>query len=276
MMFGNMIIEINCLSYFSGKSTSSEGSDDKIFDDKQLAQLTEALDNCNENLDVIFVAQISPDGKKKIDKRKKIFKILSKYNSKEFLQIPSYKTEELETWIKQQASKKELKISSEIASKILLQVGSNLRLLNSELEKLKIFANDKPVTLDMVKEICVTNEDLFVFVDYLINNNISKALEEYQKLLSKKHPLEILSVLQTLIRGKIQIKALSIKKSPDEIAKIINMHPYRVKLEMQKLKNITLKNLVKMKENLTNAEYKIKTGQATLEMDREVEYAILQ
>jgi DNA polymerase-3 subunit delta len=276
MMFGNMIIEINCLSYFSGKSTSSDGSDDKSFDDKQLMQLTEALDNCNENLDVIFVAQIAPDGKKKIDKRKKIFKILSKYNSKEFLQIPSYKTEELENWIKQQASKKDLKISSEIASKILLQVGSNLRLLNSELEKLKIFANDKPVTSDMVKEICVTNEDLFIFVDYLINNDISKALEEYQKLLSKKHPLEILSVLQTLIRGKIQIKALSIKKSPDEISKIINMHPYRVKLEVQKLKNITLKNLVKLKENLTNAEYKIKTGQATLEMDREVEYAILQ
>jgi DNA polymerase III delta subunit len=54
------------------------------------------------------------------------------------------------------------------------------------------------------------------------------------------------------------------------------MHPYRVKLEMQKLKNITLKNLVKLKENLTKAEYKIKSGQATLDMDREVEYAILQ
>jgi DNA polymerase-3 subunit delta len=276
MMFGNMIIEINCLSYFSGKSAKSEGSDDKGFDDKQLAQITEALDNCNENLDIIFVAQNSPDGKKKIDKRKKIFKILSKYNSKEFLQIPSYKMDELESWIIQQATKKDLKISKEIASVMLLQIGSNLRMLDSELEKLKIFANDKPVTTDMVKEICVTNEDLFVFADYLINDKKSKALEEYQKLLSKKHPLEILSVLHTLVRGKIQIKALSIKKSPDEIAKIINMHPYRVKLEVQKLKNITLKNLVKLKENLTNAEYKIKSGQATLEMDREVEYAILQ
>jgi hypothetical protein len=33
---------------------------------------------------------------------------------------------------------------------------------------------------------------------------------------------------------------------------------------------------VKLKENLTKAEYKIKSGQATLDMDREVEYAILQ
>ena len=54
------------------------------------------------------------------------------------------------------------------------------------------------------------------------------------------------------------------------------MHPYRVKLEMQKLKNVSLKDLVKLKENLTNAEYRIKSGQATMEVEREVEYAILQ
>ena len=59
MMFGKMLIEINCLSYLSGKS------DDKSFDDKQIAQITEALDGCSENLDVIFVGQIPPDSQKK-------------------------------------------------------------------------------------------------------------------------------------------------------------------------------------------------------------------
>lgn len=270
MMFGKMLIEINCLSYLSGKS------EDKSFDDKQIAQITEALDNCGENLDVIFVAQLLPDSQKKIDKRKKFFKLLSKYNAQEFNQIPSYKTAELESWIKQQAKTKDLKINDEIASAMLLQVGANLRMLDSELEKLKIFSADKPITKDMIKEICVTNEDLFVFADYLIYDDRVKALEEFQKLLSKKHPLEILSVLHTLLHGRIQIKAYSAKHSPDEIAKIINMHPYRVKLEVQKLKNVSLKNLVKLKQNLTTAEYKIKSGQATLDVDREVEYALLQ
>lgn len=54
------------------------------------------------------------------------------------------------------------------------------------------------------------------------------------------------------------------------------MHPYRVKLEVQKMKNVSLKDLVKLKENITNAEYRIKSGQSTLDIDREVEYAILQ
>ena len=271
MMFGNMVIEINCLSYLCGKS-----SEDGAFDDKQIAQIKDALDTCGENLDIIFVAQIPPDSQKKIDKRKKFFKLLSKYNAKEFLQIPSYKTAELESWIKQQAKSKDLKLADKVVSEILIQVGANLRLLDAELEKLKIYAGENPVTVDMVKEICVTNEDLFVFADYLIDGNITKTLEEYQKLLSKKHPLEILSVLHTLLHGKIQIKAYSSKYSPDEIAKMINMHPFRVKLEVQKLKNVSLKNLVKLKKNLTEAEFKIKSGQSGLDVDREIEYAILQ
>lgn len=271
MMFGKMLIVINCLGYLSGKKAEESG-----FDEKQLKELAQTLENCSENLDVIFVAQLPPDSQKKIDKRRKIFKILSNFNSKEFLQIPSYKTAELEGWIKQRANKKDLKLPGNVVSLMLVQIGSNLRMLDSELEKLKVYAGDKPVTEEMVKEICTTGEDLFGFSQYLIAGKISQALEEYQKLLSKKHPLEILSFLHTQIKNCIEIKAYSGKYSQDEIAKMINMHPYRVKLELQKLKDVPLKNLVKLKQNLTQAEYKIKTGQSVMDIEREVEYAILR
>ena len=128
----------------------------------------------------------------------------------------------------------------------------------------------------MIKEICVTGEDIFAFTDSLVEGDIAKALAEYQKLLAKKHPLEILSTLHTGLRNSIKIKGYSNKYSSDEIARMINMHPYRVKLEMQKLKNVSLKNLVRLKENLIEAEYKIKTGQSSMDTEREVEYAILR
>ena len=271
MMFGNMVIEINCLSYLSGKSP-----DDCGFDDKQIAQITQALDSCSENLDIIFTAKLPPDSKKKFDKRRKFFKLLAKYNSKEFLKIPSYKTTELENWIKQQAKSKELKLSDSVVSEILIRVGANLRMLDSELEKLKIYAGNNSVTVDMIKEICTTNEDLFVFADYLIDGKLTKALEEYQKLLSKKHPLEILSVLHTLFHSKIAVKANSAKYPPDKIAKIVNMHPFRAQLEVQKLKNVSFKKLVNLKKNLTDAEFRIKSGKSCLDIDKEIEYAILQ
>ena len=97
MMFGKMLIVIDCLNYFSAKK-----SEDAVFDDSQMSELEEALNNCNENIDVIFVAEIPPDSQKKIDKRKKIFKLFSKFNPKEFVQLPAYKTQELEGWIKNQ------------------------------------------------------------------------------------------------------------------------------------------------------------------------------
>src|SRR5574344_1772315 len=125
MMFGKMLIEINCLPYVSGKSTDDEGG----LDNSQIEQLTQALDIVGENIDIIFVAQISPDSKKKIDKRRKFFKVLSKYNAKEFNQIPSFKTAELEQWIKQQAKTKDLKLSDSVVSELLIQVGGNLRLV---------------------------------------------------------------------------------------------------------------------------------------------------
>lgn len=269
MMFGKMLIVIDCTKYFSAKSEDS-------FDDKQIKQLTSSLDNCSENLDIVFKACIDPESKKKIDKRKKIFKLLSKYNAKEFLQIPSYKTAELESWIKTQAQSKNIKITNEAISQLLLQVGVNLRLLDSELEKLKVFAGKNSVSIDMVKEICVNNEDMFAFIDYLTVGNKIKALEEYQKLLSVKHPLAILLTIHTILHNKIQIKAFSSQYSPDEIAKMLNMHPYRVKLEINKLKNSSIKDLVRLKQNLTNAEYRIKSGQSNIDMSREVEYALLQ
>ena len=271
MMFGKMLVVIDCLSLLSGKK-----SNESSIDDKQIKQLTEALDNVNENLDIVFKAILPKDSQKKIDKRKKIFKTLAKYNAQEFLQIPSYKTAELESWIITRANSKKMKISQPVAAQMLMQIGSDLRLLDTELEKLKIFANKESITVDTVKEICVTNEDLFVFVDCLAGEDIAKTLVEYRKLLMKKHPLEILSALNTMLHKKIQLKFYGTKFSPDEIAKMTNMHPYRVKIELGKLKNTSLKYLVNLRKNLTKAEYKIKSGQSELDIGKELEYAILQ
>jgi len=276
MMFGKMLIVIDCVNYFKSKKKDSENEGG--FDDGQIKQIESVLDNVNENLDIVFRAYCAPDSRKKtsIDKRKKLFKILSKYNSQEFNQIPAYKTAELETWIKNQAKIHDLKINPDAVSLLLLQVGSNLRMLDSELEKLKVFAKEKSATKEMVKEICVSNEDLFAFIDDVVAGSKLKALEQYNKLISTRYPLSILATLHSSLKEKIFIKANGNKYSQDELAKMIGMHPYRVKLELQKLKQVPLKNLVALKENLTDAEYKIKTGQSNLAPEREIEYAILQ
>ena len=159
---------------------------------------------------------------------------------------------------------------------IISQIGNNLRQINGELDKLKLFAYPKDiVTAPMVREICISNEDLFAFSDFLMENQKDKALLEYRKLLDTRYPLEILSTLQTMLRSWIILKAKAKTSSTMELSRLIGMHEYVVKLNLQKLKNTDLKSLVKLKQNLTDAEFKIKAGLA-LDVEKEVENALFR
>ena len=252
-MFGKMLIIINCETYFS-----------KTFDDKELKQIEEALEDNSENTDIVFCAIYPRNEGKKPDSRKKLFKILSKYNAKEFPSIPSYKTAELELWVKKQAKSKGLEIANDATNAIIAQIGNNLRELDGELEKLKLFIHPSTkVSKEHVREFCISNEDLFAFSDYLMQGERDKALLEYRRLLEKKYCLEIVAALQTMLRRWIVLKAKSGINSTFELSKLTGLHEYVVKLNLQKLKNTNLKDLVTLKQNLTEAEFKIKSGQST-------------
>ena len=262
MMFGKMLVVIKCLDYFS-----------KTFEDKEIKEITKALEDNNDNLDIVFVAQLPRDEGKKLDSRRKLYKLLSKFNVKEFPVIPSYKTAELEAWIKKQAQSKKMKLTQDALTSIITQIGNNLRQINSELDKLQIIAYpDNVVSGEMVKENCVSNEDLFAFSDYLLAGEKDKALKEYRKLLDKKYCLEIVSGLQTMVRRWIVLKTKSAEASSFELARITGQHEYVVKLTLQKLKKANLKDLVNLKNNITKAEYRIKSGQS-LNPESEIENA---
>ena len=265
MMFGKMLIVINCLDYFS-----------KTFEDKEIKQIEQALENNNENLDIVFAARLPRGEGKKLDSRKKLFKLLSKQKSHEFAVIPSYKTAELESWIIKTGKNKGIKFEKGSLTAIITQIGNNLRQIDKELDKLKLFAHpSNTITANMVKEVCISNEDLFAFSDFLMENKLDYALLEYRKLLESRYPLEILSTLQTMIRRWIILKMKAKSATSIELSRLTGMHEYVIKLNLQKLKNTQLKDVVKLKNNLTEAEYKIKTG-LVLDVEKEVENALFR
>ena len=245
-------------------------------DDKQIKQIEEALEFSNDNADIIFTAKFSADSGEKIDKRKKLYKLLSKYNSEECLSIPAYKTAELSSWIMKFAKEKDLKISQGVAEYIIFQVGNNLRLLNNELEKVKVYISPNNIVDEtVVKEICVNNEDIFAFSDYVMLGQTDKAIFEYNKLLQTTFPLVILAGLQKNVRQWITLKARGKSMSDIELSRLLGIHEYRVKLISQKLRNVELKRLVKLKENLTTAEYRVKAG-LSQDVEDEVKYAFIR
>ncbi len=264
MMFGKMLIVINCLDYFS-----------KSFEDSQNKQIEEALSLVSDEVDIVFTAILPRNENKKLDTRRKIFKILSKYNSQEFPTIKSYKTDEIINWINKYSRKLSIKVENDAAISLVEQIGNNLRELANELEKLKLSVYpQKTVKKEDVKSICITNEDLFVFTDYIMSGKIDLAILEYRKLLSKKHEMEILSALQTMLKKWVVIKLNEKKMSAIEISKLTGMHEFVVKNNIQKMKNHSLKDMINLKQKLLDAEYKIKSGQA-LNSKEVIENAII-
>lgn len=266
MMFGKMMIVINCFDLLSAS-----------LEDKQIEEISSALNNNTDMLDIFFVAKYpKEDKKKKPDSRRKIFKLLSKFNKQEFSSIPTYKTAELISWINKMGKEKGITVQTDAANLIIENVGNDLRQYNIELDKLQLLAYpNKTVTKEMVNEVCISNQDLFNLTDYIMAGKKGKALLEMRRLLDKKHPMELLAPIQTLLKKWIFLKLNSKNMSCAELGHQTGQHEFVVKKTLEKLKNIKAKELVDLRKNLTEAEYRIKTGQAFNPVE-ELENAIIR
>ncbi len=266
MMFGNMLTVINSENYFSGNKN--------YFDDSELTDIEDALKNNPETLDIVFVVKLPRDENKKLDSRRKLYKILSGFNVKEFPAFKTYKTAEISVWIKSRAKTKDISLKDDAIQLLIEHLGNNLRQFDTELDKLKLIAYpEKTVTKEMVNDICVSNQDLFNFTELIMVGKKDLALLEFKKLLDKKHPLELLSAIQTMLRKWIVLKTKS--ATPSELSKLTGMHEFVVKQTLQKLKNTPVSELVKLKENLFEVECKIKSAES-VDMISEVECAIIR
>lgn len=253
LMFGNTLSLIYIDKYLIGNKLS--------LDDKQLEVFAQALEFLSPSVNIIFVCKIPRDDYKKPDSRKKLYKTLSKYSQvREFVQYKTYQ-KELNSQITKMAQEKSLTISSDNIVLLIEQLGSNLTLIDSELEKLKIAIHpEKTVKADVIKQYCVSSEDVFILADLIISGNKNEILKQYHLLTEKRHPLEIFSVLQTSFQRFIYIKNYANKKSDKDISSDLKLHEFIIMKTREKLKNTSLEKLVKIRENLIDAEYKIKTG----------------
>ena len=132
MMFGDTLIVINSESYFAGNKNP--------FEDSELEDIEDALKNNPESLNIVFVVKLPRDENKKLDSRRKLYKILSKYNAKEFPTFKTYKIAEISAWIKNRGKTKGISFKDDAIELLIEQIGNNLRQFDAEMEKLKLIA----------------------------------------------------------------------------------------------------------------------------------------
>ena len=254
LMFGNTLALIYYDKYLIGNKAS--------IDDKQIESLDYALANMSPSVNIIFVCRVPRDEYKKPDSRKKLFKTLSKYSQvREFVQFRNYDNE-LKEEIRKIAKEKDLTISLDSITTLIQQLGVNLTLLDSELEKLKVAIHpNKAVDSASIKKYCTSVDDVFVLADLIIKGNKNEVLKQYNLLTEKKHPLEIFAILQTNFQKFVVIKNYERKMSAADIGSKLRLHEFIVKKTQEKLRKTSLEKLIQIRENLIEVEYKIKTGQ---------------
>ncbi|MBE7702681.1 MAG: DNA polymerase III subunit delta [Cyanobacteria bacterium SIG28] len=268
MMFGEMLIVVNAEDYFLSQKNS--------FEESELSDIEDALKNNPTLLNIVFVVKLPRDEGRKLDSRRKLYKILNQYNAQEFPVFKTYKTAEISAWINQRAKKKDLSLKNDAVELLIEQIGNNLRQFDCELDKLKLMAYpEKIVTKKMVEDIAISNQDLFNLTEFIIKNQKDRALLEFQKLIDKKHPLEILSAIQTMLRKWIIIKTKASSLSTMELSKLTGQHEFVVKQTITKLKNTSASVLVDLKQNLFEVESRIKSGEV-LDIVSEVEIALIK
>lgn len=256
MMFGNLLVEVNASNLFlrgNKKLSSSDSLMQKLFD---------VIENLNERVHLLFVCPIPRESGKKVDGTLKLTKLMQKVGKVE--EFPAYKFYEdykLTDWIIKQAGAKSLKISKELAAIILVNIGTDLRKIDTELEKIKTAIHPKEqISAKDLEEIADTSENIFKLADLWVKGDKTQAIKELHKLFEKNHSLRILATLQTMTRRWLKIKMFSKQHNSFDIAKLVNLPKFAVDQDLDKLRNISEEKLIELRERAVKAEYSIKTG----------------
>jgi len=256
MMFGDIVIQIKCQKYFLETKSKEK------LDDKQVAELISGLNNVSDRVHLILICPTPRGEKKKPDSRKKLYKeILKLTKPEEFPSYRSYEEYKLIPIIKKMANDIELKINDPEASLLIQTIGSSLRDISVQLEKLKLYAHPQNlVTSQMIKDVVSTNSDIFSLVDLILIKDWTSAMNLINDILQKEHFLPSLAFLQTTIANMLKIKLYSNEMSTFDLAVKLNQNEFVLKKNIEKLKKVSLDELIRLKINLSKAEYNLKTG----------------
>lgn len=220
-------------------------------EDIDVDKLEEYLKHYNNNTYIVFIAN------DKVDTRRKLYKLIDKYGSIEEVNSDN---NYIRSYIKEYIKDYKIDINY-----FLSKVSDNLDNIKNELDKLMLYKmEDKNITNKDIDDLVIPNieEDIFALTDSVITNNIDKSITLYNKFMDKNYePIYIIGLLGNQFTLLYQVKKLyNMGKSNNEIASILGVHPYRVKLAIQNSYYYTEEDLIKYIYKLGNLDKDIKTG----------------
>ncbi|MCP8616923.1 DNA polymerase III subunit delta [Salirhabdus salicampi] len=227
------------------------------------------LQNPVDHTVIIFVAPYE-----KIDERKKIVKLLK--NSGKVVHCEQPKEKDLSQWVNMICNNLDIHMDHDAMNVLMEEVGTNLFAIKQELEKVSLYAGDeKQITKDMVESIVSQHGETSAFkmVDAVLNQKLEKAITLFKDLMKQnEEPIALLALFASQLRLILQCKLLKRQGyTRQQIASQVKVHPFAVKMAMQRESYFTQQQLYEIMQLLTEADEQMKKGQ----MEKQLAFEIL-
>lgn len=202
----------------------------------------------------------------KPDSRNKSVKLLLQFAEvKEFSSIPQWQTDALIKQARNLAKEARIEFAPDADRVLVKAVGSNTRLLVTQLEKLKVYANGATVSADAVRELVADNATNSLQLASAIRaGNVSLAFKLVEDLIARNElALKIVATLTTAFRTWLVVKLCLADNWQDDsaiafLAEIKN--PKRLYFLRQEVTSISASQLQKALSVLLELELMLKNG----------------
>jgi DNA polymerase-3 subunit delta len=176
------------------------------------------------------------------------------------------KDDELPNWVRKQVQTRGGTISHEAVTMLAALVGSDLRALDQELEKLLLYAGQRQITAQDVLSLVSRARETSIFdlVDCVGRREPDRALLLLHHMLDEEAaPLYLLSMLARQIRILIEVSELRDQGLvAKDIAARLKMHPFVIRKGLAQSRNFTMPQLEAAHERVVATDWAIKTGQS--------------
>ncbi|OCS88510.1 DNA polymerase III subunit delta [Caryophanon tenue] len=198
----------------------------------------------------------------KLDERKKVTKLLKQHAVLLEAQVP--KEQDLAIWIQHEIRAQQGQITEDAIGKLMEMVGTNMLQMRMEIEKLLLFVGpDAVIQVEDVENLVAKTleHDAFKMLNAYLARDVATAVTIYHELLrQKEEPIMLVGLLASNIRTMNNVYYLQKKGyHPQQIAKQLKIHPYRVKLMVENRQRPSEERLLKALHRLADVDLKLKT-----------------
>jgi DNA polymerase-3 subunit delta len=169
-------------------------------------QIIDYIKKIPEHLILVFYCT------EKADARKKLYKALGKNEQVGIYSFDRLKESELIQWIYRECKKENVNISQANAELLVSNIGNDMLIIRSEIEKLIACAGEqRNITGDMIHQLTETaeTETVFMLMDYIGKQNAAGAYVLARRLVNDGvEPMNILALIARQFRLLIQVRGI--------------------------------------------------------------------